>query len=72
MEDRFWEAPGCICPKLDNIDCHPHRTFISGDCPVHRPRIVKCIINAGQIYEIQPTLRMSDGIPVKFLEKKKT
>lgn len=32
---RFWEIPGCECPKLDNEDCYPHRRVINEGCPYH-------------------------------------
>ena len=32
---RFWEAPKCKCPKMDNKDRYPHRQIISSKCPLH-------------------------------------
>lgn len=36
---RFWERPKCGCPRMDNEDWYPHRSVISGDCPLHWKRI---------------------------------
>lgn len=32
---RFWEAPKCQCPTLDNEDLYPCRSLISTHCPLH-------------------------------------
>ena len=33
---RFWEGPGCICPRMDNEDNYPTTYGITrGDCPIH-------------------------------------
>lgn len=33
---RFWLAPKCSCPKLDNEDLYPSiYYYIEGDCPIH-------------------------------------
>ncbi len=34
-QNKFWEHPGCLCPKLDNIDAHPYRSVVSGACEIH-------------------------------------
>ena len=33
---RFWDLPGCKCPKMDNDDRWPTGYYvINGDCPIH-------------------------------------
>jgi len=33
---RFWDLPGCKCPKMDNDDRWPTGMYVySGDCPIH-------------------------------------
>jgi hypothetical protein len=33
---RFWEMPGCKCPKMDNAEAWPTGYYtISGNCPIH-------------------------------------
>lgn len=33
---RWYEAPKCACPKLDNEDCYgTSRGYVSDECPVH-------------------------------------
>jgi hypothetical protein len=32
---KFWEYPGCTCPKMDNIDHYPNSQIRNLDCPVH-------------------------------------
>lgn len=33
---RFWEAPRCICPKMDNEDRYPSGSYVvMTTCPVH-------------------------------------
>jgi len=33
---KFWEMPGCTCPKMDNDDAYPTGYYTrSGDCPLH-------------------------------------
>jgi hypothetical protein len=39
---RFWEAPGCICPRMDNEDNYPHGYYVTrGDCPIHGDLVYK-------------------------------
>ena len=34
---RFWEVPGCKCPKMDNNDSYPSgRYIVSGNCLIHK------------------------------------
>lgn len=34
---KFWELPGCECPKMDNDDAYPHGRYIySLGCPIHK------------------------------------
>lgn len=38
---RFWEMPGCRCPKMDNADAWPTGYYIkSADCPIHGSQYV--------------------------------
>lgn len=33
---KFWDRPGCTCPKMDNDDSYPSGIYnIRGDCPIH-------------------------------------
>lgn len=32
---RFWELPGCECPKLDNEERRPVITITTLECPLH-------------------------------------
>lgn len=32
---RFWEAPKCTCPKLDNEDSYTIRQIVNLNCPLH-------------------------------------
>lgn len=33
---KFWEAPHCTCPKMDNEDAWPSGYYVKAlDCPVH-------------------------------------
>jgi hypothetical protein len=33
---RFWEAPKCTCPRMDNEDSYPHGFYIKNtSCPIH-------------------------------------
>ena len=33
---RFWEAPRCTCPKMDNEDRYPSGSYVvMTSCPVH-------------------------------------
>ena len=32
---RFWEAPKCECPILDNMDGYPYMSYVNLDCPLH-------------------------------------
>lgn len=36
---KFWEAPKCICPKLDNDDVYPTGFYsFRESCPIHKSR----------------------------------
>lgn len=36
---KFWNLPGCQCPKMDNDDIWPSGYYItSGSCPIHGKR----------------------------------
>lgn len=32
---RYWELPGCSCPRLDNADDWPYRQHYSQTCLIH-------------------------------------
>lgn len=32
---RFWEAPKCACPKLDNEDMYPYQQIYNLSCVLH-------------------------------------
>jgi|DEB0MinimDraft_6_1074348.scaffolds.fasta_scaffold04658_2 hypothetical protein len=33
---RFWEAPRCACPKMDNAERYPSDlAIVNGNCPLH-------------------------------------
>ena len=33
---KFWEVPGCTCPKMDNSDRYPTGSYYYNvDCPIH-------------------------------------
>jgi hypothetical protein len=33
---KFWEEPGCLCPKLDNNDAYSSGYYlVNGSCPIH-------------------------------------
>lgn len=33
---KFWDRPGCTCPRMDNEDMYPSSTyFINGNCLLH-------------------------------------
>lgn len=33
---RFWDIPGCSCPRFDNSDRYPSLSYIyNEDCPIH-------------------------------------
>ena len=33
---RFWEAPKCTCPKMDNEDSYPSGYYVNNlNCPLH-------------------------------------
>jgi len=34
--DKFWLEMGCKCPKMDNENAYPHRSYRSQTCPLHR------------------------------------
>ena len=31
----WWSLPHCDCPKMDNADAFPFRSYISPVCPIH-------------------------------------
>lgn len=35
MHSWWYEAPKCLCPKLDNRDSRGHLQYIREDCPLH-------------------------------------
>ncbi len=32
---RFWEAPKCFCPTMDNEDGYPYLSYRNHICPLH-------------------------------------
>ena len=32
---RFWEAPKCTCPVIDNQDVYPYMHYRTLNCPLH-------------------------------------
>lgn len=41
---RFWEMPGCKCPKMDNAEAWPTGYYVyNGNCPIHGKQMVKAL-----------------------------
>lgn len=37
---RFWDLPGCLCPKMDNNDNYPSGYYyVNFGCPLHGGRV---------------------------------